>query len=217
MRFLFIVAFYIGFAQAAPVFNANVAGTGEYVTVWPDHKDPNLFYYAPAALSIAVDRRGGAKFNVTSFLTNCNRFNRCTEKAKVTVFFAPILDQKLLEDAQALIRKRKPNAVFSPVPFLASKLDMGGALAAFVELNDCSSLAGLAGDEVACSMILNPRGVRYLLPSLNAGQVHPMKFSYSLSGVSETVQGYRDVNLDFIITIKFGGEILVNHPDLQGW
>ena len=52
--FLLMLFLLTTHALAAPVLNNNVAADGTMVTIWPDHEDPNHYYFAPNLMKIAV-------------------------------------------------------------------------------------------------------------------------------------------------------------------
>lgn len=202
-------------AFALPVFNQNMAAEGTLVTIWPDHKDQDHFYFAPNLMKISVNQNNQAKFNLTKYLANCNILRKCHEKALLNVFFVAGHRQEELLNAQAGILKRFPKARFSPIPFLASKVEFSKTMAPFIDQHDCAPMAGQTSDEVPCSMTLNNRGINHLLPRLNEGKVFPFKFYYKISGVLQSANGqYSDHSIDYSLVVNLGGDILINHDDL---
>jgi len=199
---------------ALPVFNQNMAAEGTLVTIWPDHIDPNHFYFAPNLMKLSMTERGIVKFNLTKYFSNC-RFRLCNVKALLNAFFIAGYKQDELKIAQDGILKRFPKAIFSPIPYISSRVEFGNTLDPFIDQEDCSPIAGQASDEVPCSLTLNGRGIKTLIPRLNEGKVFPFKFYYKISGVLNLANDqYKDYNLDYAIVVNLGSEMLINHEDL---
>lgn len=207
-------------AQAVPVLNRNMAADGTVVTIWPDHADPNHFYFAPNFMRISNDSNGKPKFNLTQYrMGNCGRIGRrlgkCHYKAMLTSLLIADYEAEQLREAQAGIRKIRPQARFSAIPFLASQVEFDSTLEEFIDDHQCSPKAGQAADEIPCTMTLNNQGIYNLMPYLNSGAVLPFKFIYQISGVVEGPDGkLTDQILDYGLTVNFGGDMLIKHPDL---
>lgn len=216
MKFLLLTLMLAsGMLKAAPVLNANMAAEGTLLTIWPDHQDPNHFYFAPNLLKLAVDEKGQAKFHLTRYQANC-RLGRCDKMAMVTALFETSYREEQLKAAQAGILKLKPQARFSVIPFLGSRVEFGKTLAPFIVEHDCAPHAGQAADEVPCTMNFNPKGVNTLVDFLSEGKILPFKFFYKISGVLQEADGkFSNQSLEFALTVNLGGEILLNHQDLQ--
>lgn len=223
MKLLFLLLILGIQAQAAPVFNQNMAADGTFVTIWPDHKDPNHFYFAPNFMRIALDASETPKFQFTQFETgNCSsrwarRMGYCHYKALITSLLVAGYEMEQLNQAQEGIRKIRPQARFSPIPFITSKVEFGDTLNKFIDEHECSPRAGQAADQIPCTITFNSNGIYYLMPFLNAGKILPIKFVYTISGVKELADGsFEDAMLDHGLTVNLGGEVLINHPDLNG-
>ncbi|HXH31898.1 MAG TPA: hypothetical protein VNJ01_13900 [Bacteriovoracaceae bacterium] len=221
MKLFILLLLTIAEAYAVPVLNRNMAADGTVVTIWPDHLDSNHFYFAPNLMRIANDGRGTPKFHLTQYaLGNCGRIGRrlgkCHEKAMLTSLLIADFEKEQLREAQAGIKKIRPQARFSAIPFLASKVEFDTSLKEFIDDHNCSPKAGQAADEVPCSMTLNSQGIYVLVPFLNAGSVLPFKFIYKIAGVIEGPDGkFQNQVLDYGLTVNLGGELLVKHPDLR--
>lgn len=219
MKALLILLLIITTAQAAPVLNKNMAADGTFVTIWPDHADPTHFYFAPNFMKIARDKDETLKFHFTQYRSgNCGRIlrNRCQYKAMITSLMIAGYEESQLLQAQAGIKRIVPQARFSPIPFLSSKVEFGDTLDEFIEQHDCSPRAGQAADEIPCSITLNQRGILNLMPFLNAGRILPFKFIYKIAGVIEGANGqFENQELDYGLTVNLGGSELVKHPELD--
>lgn len=209
-------------SYAAPVLNKNMAAEGTLVTIWPDHVNPDHFYFAPNFMKIASNEMNSPKFHFTQYRTgNCSsvwsiKRGYCHHKALITSLLVVGYDLKQLTEAQAGIRKIRPKARFSAIPFIRSKVEFGTTLVDFIDSHDCSPKAGQAADEIPCNITLNRRGIKNLMPFLNSGRVVPIKFTYQISGVIEGASGqYQNETLDYGLTANIGGENLINHPELE--
>jgi hypothetical protein len=209
-------------AWAAPVLNKNMAAEGTFVTIWPDHANPDHFYFAPNFMKIATDNGNNPKFHFTQYRSgSCDRRwdvrrGYCHSKALITSLMVAGYEEQQLAAAQAGIIKIRPKARFSAIPFLSSKVEFGSNLDEFIDQHECSPRAGQAADEIPCTITLNKRGITNLMPFLNSGRVLPFKFIYKISGVIEGANGqYTDEGLDYGLTVNLGGEILKKHPELD--
>ncbi len=220
MKFLWVLLLLTQ-AWAVPVVNKNMAAEGTFVTIWPDHKDPDHFYFAPNFMKIALDVKSTPKFHYTEYWKgNCGRFGSavggCKKRALVTTLLAAGYEMEQLGIAEAGIRKLRPQARFSAIPFLASEVQFGETLSAFIEEHECAPRAGQAADEIPCTLTFNKRGIDKMVPFLNSGRVIPFKFIYKISGLLEDGEGkFEMTTLNYGLTVNLGGEMLVNHPDLN--
>ena len=207
---------------AAPVLNKNMAAEGTFVTIWPDHANPDQFYFAPNFMKIASDNGHNPKFHFTQYRSgSCDsrwdiRRGYCHHKALITSLLVAGYESKQLADAQSGILKIRPKARFSAIPFISSRVEFGTTLVDFIDSNDCSPRAGQAADEIPCNITLNRRGITNLMPFLNSGRILPFKFIYQIAGVIEGADGqFKNESLDYGLTVNLGGEILINHPELD--
>ena len=223
MKALLLIGIFIS-AQvwSAPVLNMNMAAEGTFVTIWPDHVNPDHFYFAPNFMKIASDEGNNPKFHFTQYRSgSCSsrwdiRRGRCLHKALITSLMVAGYEEEQLLAAQAGIRKLRPNARFSAIPFLSSKVEFGGNFEEFIDQHECSPQAGQAADEIPCTITLNKRGVSNLMPFLNTGRIIPFKFIYRIAGVIEGADGkFTDESLNYGLTVNLGGEMLTKHPELD--
>ncbi len=220
MKYLWLF-FIMTQAWAVPVLNRNMAAEGTFVTIWPDHKDPDHFYFAPNFMKISVDENKTAKFHFTPYTTgSCGRlggaFGSCKKRALLTTLLTAGYELEQLQLAQAGIRKQRPQARFSAIPFLASEVQFGDSLSIFIENHECAPKAGQAADEIPCTLTFNKRGIAKMVPFLDQGRIIPFKFIYKISGLLENGEGnFEMTTLNYGLTVNLGGEMLVNHPDLN--
>lgn len=217
MKSILLFCFFLStVASGAPVLNLNQAAEGTLITIWPDHLDPNHFYFAPNLISLSEDKTGKAKFNVITYKGSCNIRRRCKRRAMVIAFFKAGYLSEQLALAQTGIRKRYPQARFSAIPFMSSRVVFGKSLRPMIYSHECSPQGGQAADEVPCTITLNGRGIKSLLPNLNEGKPVPFNFFYKIRGVAQEADGgYRNEDLEYSISVNLGGPILMGHDDLQ--
>lgn len=222
MKALILIFVFMTNAYAAPVLNQNMAAEGTFVTIWPDHANPDHFYFAPNFMKIASDDKQNVKFHFTQYRTGrCDsrlsrRMGYCHYKAIITSLMIAGYESEQLAQAQAGIKKLRPNARFSAIPFLSSKVEFGNTLDVFIDQHECSPRAGQAADEIPCTMTLNRQGIKNLMPFLNSGRVVPFKFIYKIAGVIERADGkFENQELDYGLTVNLGGELLIDHPELR--
>lgn len=210
---LFMLALEV---SAVPVLNGNVATTGNLVMIWPDHADPNHFYYAPSSFNMALDRNGAPIFNMLDYeVGRCGPFRRCDRKSLLTTYFEAGYRESELGKAQEAILKINPKARFSQVPFISSRVDFGKALTPFIDYHNCSPIAGQPADLVPCTITLNEKGIKKLRLNLREGKMFAFNFIYKIYGVMEGVNPqFKDHVAEYSIAVNLGGELLVGHQDL---
>lgn len=218
MRFILLLTLFTSFSSfAVPVFNRNVSTSGNSITIWPDHKDPNQFYYAPTRMNIALDEVGKAQFNIIDYTTGRCRFGRnCERKLLMTTYFESVYKDDDIKTTKEKILLSNPKANFSPVPFISSQVVFGTALLPFIEEHNCAPMGGQAADLVPCTIVLNSKGIHKLLPSLAQGKRLAFNFTYKLFGVVENANStFKDYEVDYAIAVNLGGDVLVGLPELQ--
>lgn len=218
MKFLISLIMLASFqAMAAPVLNRNMAAAGNRITIWPDHTDPNHFYYAPSSFNIAMGQDQKPIFNMIDYeIGNCGRFRRCSHKSMLTTYFEAGYRESELLQAQNSILKFNPKARFSQVPFISSRVDFGTALTPFIDDHNCSPRAGQPADLVPCTIILNAKGIQRLKPNLKEGKMMAFNFVYQIYGVVEgSNPQYKDHTAEYSIAVNLGGDVLIGHADLE--
>lgn len=221
MKSLLTLLLFMSVAHAAPVLNVNMAAEGTLVTIWPDHKNPDHFYFAPNFMTIAFNKNLEPEFNMVQYQTgNCGRIGRrlgkCISHAMMSAQFIAGYEHQQLLEAQAGIKKLRPQARFSAIPFMGSKVDFGDILSEFVTKELCSPLAGQAADKIPCHLVLNRRGMEELIPFLNDGSVISFQLVYEIAGVIDVGGGvYEEDVLKYGLSVNLGGEMLAKHPSLD--
>lgn len=203
-------------AMAVPVLNQNMAAEGTNITIWPDHADPDHFFYAPSEVVMAL-KDGKAKFHLTRFRTGCGPLGiGCKSRAMINTLLVASFKDEELARAQEGIRRLRPAARFSSIPMLDGEVKFTNTLRPFVVQDDCSPRTGQASDEIPCSLILNKSGLQRIVPMLNDGKVLAFQFVYKLVGVNFIPDhGFQESITRFGVAVQFGGDSLVGHEDLQ--
>ncbi len=215
MKTFLLLLLTLNSAFALPVLNQNAAGIGSKVIIWPDHADPNHFYFAPSSVGHAAEL-GAGSFSFIEYTNDCNRFGRnCQKKGLLNAILKAQFDDANLLAAQEQIRKLKPQARFAVVPMFNGRVEFNQSLTTFIAHHSCSPNTAQANDLIPCSLTLNSRGLRTIKPMLLEGDVLPLKFNYQISGVQE-IEGkkYVDATIDLGLAVQLGGEVTLQHPDL---
>jgi hypothetical protein len=203
-------------ASAVPVLNRNVSTTGSTITIWPDHKDPNQFYYAPTRMRVALKDGRPLITAVDYYEGSCRWGRRCERRMLLTTFFEAAYNESDLNDTQRKILTMNPNANFVPVPFISSQVQFGTTLASFIEEHNCSPVGGQTADLVPCTIVLNQQGVYRLLPALQQGKLLAFNFTYKLMGAVESASGqFKDFETEYSIAVNLGGEAFVGLEELE--
>jgi hypothetical protein len=196
---------------AVPVINRNVSSTGSSVTIWPDHKDPHQFYYAPTRMNVALDKDGRPQLAVIDYNEgSCRWIRRCSRRMLLSTYFEAAYNELDLKAAKDKILSTNPKANFVPVPFVSSQVEFGTALSAFIDEHNCAPAGGQASDLVPCTIILNEKGILRLLPLLSQGKMLAFNFSYRIMGAVESASGqFRDYETEYSIAVNLGGQMFI--------
>jgi len=150
MKF-FIALFGLFFSLttlATPVMDTLVGTPTEYmVSVAPDDKDPNLYYFFPNHFGLAQNPTNNMK--LFSYIEKCENFWCFSTPAYVNTIFeagvSPQLTQKLAE-----IKKANPNAKFTPIPILSSSFFKTNVFNVLLSGVACQEQGNLLGQQLAC-------------------------------------------------------------------
>ena len=202
-------------AHAVPVLNQNMAADGTNIVIWPDHENPDHFYYAPSIVHLAK-RASEVKFHLMKYRTGCTVVGiGCRTKAMINALLVADYHSDL-EKAQQGIRRLRPQARFSTIPMFDGKVKFPPTVKAFIDQHDCSPNSGQPVDEIPCSLTLNKRGIRNLVPFLAEGKVMAFQFTYRIEGVnSYPGTGFRVASTPYGVAVALGGEELRHHIDLE--
>lgn len=118
-----LLSLRLGAAHAFPVFEA-VPGlpSQEFLTVYPDDADAQLFYLVPTSFALARDDKGKPRLGVQYWgLTGVD-----PESAGASFRFSiqPSFDRPSFDRLVAALRKRNPKAVYVFPPLAGSSLDV---------------------------------------------------------------------------------------------
>lgn len=217
MKKIFGIALLLAFQSvtAAPVLNHNMASAGNNITIWPDHKDPDQFYFAPTIMKLAKDSSGKAAFHGFEFEDNCRMIRGCRRKFLMTSYFEAGYRNQEFQEAKSKIQQLRPKARFSPIPFMGSSVDFGTVLTPFIDTHNCSAMGGQSTDVLPCTIVLNEKGIRNLVPNLLGGGLVAFNYRYKILGVVDVgAAQFKEAEKEYSIAVNLGGEDLKNHPDL---
>jgi hypothetical protein len=218
MKFLIIFCLFIALDSfAVPVLNRNVGENGSTITIWPDHKDPNQFYYAPTQMNIALDKDNKPQLSLIDYNVGRCRWGRsCQKKVLLTTFFESTYKQTDLDATRKTILASNPKAKLVPIPFVTSEVIFGSTLTPFIDGHNCSPIGGQAADLLPCTIVLNSNGIQRLLPALADGKILVFNFSYKIFGAIESAEKvFKDFEANYSIAVNLGGEGLAHLPDLR--
>lgn len=195
-------------AFALPVMNLNSPGA-ESITVFPDHKDKDLYYLAPVVMTTAKDENGIPVFSYMEYV------HWLSTRAVVQTTMKPAFNQAEINRAKDQIRKVNPNAKFNALPFTRSLVIFGDILDPFIISSECDHAGGLIGDEQICSFNLNSKGRSVLRSMFRRGVALTMHLEYSIEGVIQQAEGtYKDASNTYRMAGRIGGSELAQYPQL---
>ena len=118
--FLFIGAWALvaspGVSQALPVLReaAGDLGLGGMVTIYPDHRDPTLFYFMPDKTGFARDTRSGVPlFGLNTYGVEQSDTSKIFGYMTFTV--QPALSEEVRKQLELFMQKN-PGARLAPLP-----------------------------------------------------------------------------------------------------
>lgn len=173
---------YSSLVHAMPVLNKNAAVDGSLVTIWPDHKIKDLYYYAPSSL------RGSY---------------REVSEGNLSGMLMQNVSEDTLQSMNALL-KTNPQAWFEPVPMKNVQVSVPEIYANVLTESKCRSLQDAL--LVACDIQLDPETSHRVLPLLrNPGLI--IEFRYQVEGVVGSAQlfsrRYKTKTVEFSIPLVF--------------
>jgi hypothetical protein len=128
MKYLSIIALVLSVnASALPVLRETVGNVSDgYVTIYPDHRDPNLFYFLPNQMEFAVDRSTGLpSFSLSTYAIEQADLSK--SYGYMTFVFRPALSEDAKNQIKAF-QSKNPNARIAPLPVGESYLTVGESL-----------------------------------------------------------------------------------------
>lgn len=197
-------------ALALPIFNRNTPGA-EKATIYPDHQNPNLYYYAPNTMLIATDPATDAPL----FKYNEYYESRRSLVGVVQTILQPSFHEPELQGAFTRIKAQNPQALFVALPFESSQVIFLNQFEPLISSNECTHLAGNVLDDQACVLTFTPRGRATILPAIRSGLGIAIQFRYTVLGVKENADGHYDNDKrDVVVGGRIGGSLLGQHPEL---
>ena len=193
---------------ALPVLNENVANHTE-VNIYPDHINPNQFYIAPNRLIVTVED-GVPQFSYSEFFSWTSGYSAIIQTTMTTRH----LDVKLTEAIED-IKASNPDAKFSNLPFIESKVVFNTDLIPLIERSFCNNRGASVGSEVACSFTLNRKGVSVLRKQFKEKLTIVFSFDYRVSGVIKNPDETFSVKeINHGVAARLGSKELAKFPYL---
>lgn len=201
-------AISVSSAFALPVMNANTPGA-EFVTVFPDHADPNLYYTAPTVFTVSKNEAGVPNFSYIEYLTSGYR------RAFIQTTLRPSFSYSDMEKAKQNIVAFNPSARFTALPFESASVSFTDFLKTLMVETDCQHPAGTVGDEQTCAFHLRNQGVKVIRPMLKKGMAISTQFTYTINGVRQNADGsYENQKNTYQVAGRIGGPELAAYPEL---
>ena len=199
-------------ANGAPIINDNAAINSGFITMYPDHKDPNHFYLAPNVVTIAQDEYGRPNFTFTEYKNNIFSAKR----GIIQMTLLPAYRNEDFEQAKQIVLTKNPKAYFSALPFIRSELKLTGDIDPLIEDQQCNHVAGLVGQEQSCVIMLSPLGRKTFLNAVNQKKIFmTLQFKYEIEGFIEIDQGkYESQTVKFGVGAIIDGKLIAGHPEL---
>jgi hypothetical protein len=191
------------------VTNLNVPGAEE-VTIFPDHRDPNLYYLTPAAMVLAYDQR--TQPQAPFFIYTELGWRRNQIRAILLAILEPQVDLERVERAKARVLEINPQARFTMVPMSSSRVLFGTILTPLIESSECNHIAGGVGQRQMCAFRLNPQGRNVMRRQFQRSLTIVTSFQYEVAGVIQ--------NADNSYSNRTGTYQIVGHiggPELSRW
>lgn len=115
-----------GQADALPVLRESAGdfGAGGFVTIYPDHRDSNLFYFMPNKMDFTKGPDGTPTFGMTTYGVETGDPKKAYGFATFTL--RPLLSEDVDQQLK-LFLKKNPNARLAPLPVGESYMTIGTA------------------------------------------------------------------------------------------
>ncbi len=212
-----IVLLFSSLSFSLPVLDASAA-SNTMLTIYPDHKDLDLFYAVPKSLEIAIDENTKKPlFSYHESKDHCRWIHpRCKPKATIRVLLRPKYDKLMLEHIRPSLLKLSQNPLIVGAPYSFSYLKLENSFDEIdKEKSFCEHKAGQAGTFQACVIHLTEKGVELHRRSLMDAMSLVVHLEYKIKGVVQNIElGYENFEIDTGVSGTIGSSILKYHPDL---
>lgn len=184
-----LTAFAISNANAVPLLRQTEGDfSEEMVTIYPDHADPNLFYFLPNTGNVAMSNDGHPMMGLT--ITGIN--NSIPDDG--LGFLSFVLEASITPKVRTELKKFKqlhPNARLTVVPFGKSYVSMlradgqagmSQAWSPLIKTLDLPPAAGVAETQVGVNMLLTEAGSKIFKASIEGSQPYNMGLCFEVYG-----------------------------------
>jgi hypothetical protein len=189
-------------ANALPLLRESRADfQGEMSTIYPDHEDPNLFYFLPNSSQLAKNRDGKPIFQLATF--GLSTPNNPDAFGTMNFILKAGLDDALKNELAAF-KKKHPNARLTVVPFAESYITTLGVKdqlpisywdKVFLAI-DYPPHAGVAETEVGVNTMLTGAGAKLYREIVRQGGegAHIMNLCFKVMGATPTMHARIHMN-----------------------
>jgi hypothetical protein len=187
---------------ALPLLSESAAlNTGSALTLYPDHQDPQKFYFMPNSATIGRDNRGVPTFSLTHWgLSDPNS----SDAGGLLVYVGRLTSDPEQAKALAQFLAARPGAGVAVLPVKESIVGLDTTLGAgatplpslFSEFNFARK-AGRAEDEVGINAVLTRTGARALKASIlkEAGANLKWDLCYKVEGLGPAMDGRIQISM----------------------
>jgi len=204
---IFIFVFTFGTANAVPILNESVANN-EYIVIYPDSKDPNLYYLGANFMTLKADDKGVPLFSYTEYKRKLKKY------AVIQSIMRAHYNDEVRESAIQDVLSHNPKARFATLPFVASKMDFNHPLSDLIVEQKCDSIAGQINDEMTCSFRLNAKGIKYFHAQMNKNLTMAMSFQFSVNGCLIDESGCTYVTTTHSVAARITSDLIKDYPEL---
>ena len=181
-------------ARAVPVVDTAIGTvTPLPVTVVPDDKDPNLYYYFPAAYAVSRDASGKASFGYHEY---SGLFG---DKGWAVMTMAAEFDSNLAAKL-AEVKTQNPAATFSPIPLTQGLISEGKIDLKYLSDSECQDAGGVIGQEIGCKFLVKSKYRSAFIKGMRASQIHQFYYNYEFAAIRNGTVGV----FKHSVPIKFG-------------
>jgi len=221
MTKLFLLATLVAFsaverAQAVPVLRQTSADfSGQLATIYPDHADPNLFYFLPNTGQVASAKDGKPLMGLT--MSGINNSDPNDGMGLLTFVMEASLTPELRGELNAF-KAKHPNARLTVVPFGKSYVSMlrsdgqpgdNRVWSKLIESLDIPPHAGVAETQVGVNMLLSEKGARFSQAMIKGSQPYNLALCFEVYGAlptmhAEVTMNYKQIYNYFQTSASFG-------------
>jgi hypothetical protein len=208
MKYHLLLALFLSVnASALPVLRETVGDVSDgYVTLYPDHQDPNLFYFLPNQMEFAVDRSTGLpSFSLSTY--GIEQTNLANSFGLMSFVFRPGVSDDVKNQIN-IFKSKNPSARVAPLPVGESYMTIGEsrkgvpvpAMASIFEYWDLPPFGGLLETEVGGNAKLTGVGAKLLVNSIKSPLLATLNSCYTIEGVTPMMDAEVKIHFEKVYT-----------------